>query len=118
MGALGSLFIGLFAYCFKKLNKENTKKRIIILITGCIISLILAIIFYFAEDTQTGKEGAWMFLWFYLLIFGWRLVADIILYCTGRLDKKKDEESKTKTVTEKTEDTKTYTTVNNMLNRN
>ena len=97
MGAHGTLIIELFALCFKKLNKEQTKKRIIILGVIGIIALFISIIFFAVSETKTDREAAWMFLWFYLLFFGWRLVTDIVLYLRGKLKDNNETDDKTDT---------------------
>lgn len=94
MGAFGALIVGLFTYCFKKLNKQDTIKRISTLLVIAVIILLISVIMYVSAETKTDSEGAWFLILFYLLIFGWRLIADAVLLLRGKLEDKKEPENK------------------------
>jgi len=91
MGLLGALLIGLFLYC---LNRLKTRKdviiRIIVLLIFACIHLIISIVFTQTGTTMEDKEGGWMVIILYLLIFGWRIVADIICIFSSKLEKQEE----------------------------
>lgn len=92
-GALICCILGLFCYCFKKVDKAGAKLRIFVLI-GAGIALSLLSLIPASMDGNSGEDMvAIMFSVFfvYLLVVGWRIVADIVRLCKGTLPDKIEE---------------------------
>lgn len=85
MGAFGSLIVGLFSLCFRKLKKKSeTITRIIILI---VVAVILAIIVL-----AVGEEVGWTIYGIFALLFGWRLIADIVRCFMNKFEPEDEDE--------------------------
>ena len=79
MGAFGSLIVTLFSLCFRKLKtRAETKTRLIILL---VVAAIFAIVVWIIGD-----DTGWGIFLFFALLFGWRMIADIILLIRNRFD--------------------------------
>ena len=79
MGALGSLIVMLFSLCFRKLKtRKDTKTRLIIL---TVVAAIFALIVWIVGDA-TG----WGVFFLFALLFGWRMIADIVLLIRDKFD--------------------------------
>ena len=79
MGALGALYLGLFVWCLqKKQEKAKIKERLITLLLVGVANVLLAIILSQIGKTAEDREGGWAVIIIYFLIFGWRIVLDII----------------------------------------
>lgn len=88
MGALGSLIISLFSFCFKKLStKKEIKTRIVVLSLFAGVFLIISILFAIFGTTAEDREGGWLFVFLYIIFFGWRLIADIFCYFNRKYEK-------------------------------
>lgn len=80
------MFLSLFTMCFKKLNKKDTRMRIIVMLVIGVILLIISIIVSATATKSEDQIGGWFIVITYLIFFGWRLIADIILLLTKKLE--------------------------------
>ena len=79
MGAFGLLIVTLFSLCFRKLKtRAETKTRLIILL---VVTAIFILVVWLVGD-PTG----WDIFLIFALLFGWRMIADIILLIRNRFD--------------------------------
>ena len=84
MGAFGAFVVALFSYCFRKLKtRAATVARLIVL--AIIASLILIAEFAFAAFDD------WMMIALFVLLFGWRMIADIVLIIQNKFDPPNDQ---------------------------
>ena len=81
MGALGTLIILLFCYCFQKLNdKKAIKCRILILSLGIVPFVIFFIILFLIDQQKISAIDFLLFIFVYFLLYSWRVFKDLILY--------------------------------------
>ena len=84
MGALGAFLVALFSACFRKLKtRAQTAARLIVLLIIAAIILIVE----FAADI--GDD--WMTIALYVLLFGWRIIADIVQIIRNKFGPPSDE---------------------------
>lgn len=71
MGALGAFIVALFSACFRKLKtRAQTAARLVVLLIIAAIILIVELLADIGDD--------WMMIAIYVLLFGWRMIADIV----------------------------------------
>lgn len=86
MGAFGSLLVTLFSLCFRKLKtRAETTTRLIILtvITVLFVALVLII----------GDPTGWTVFAIYALLFGWRILADIVQIISNKFDPPRNDDN-------------------------
>ena len=85
MGFLGALYLGLFVWCLRRnVDKKEALYRFITLTSGAIVNVGIAAIISALGTTPEDKEGAWVVIPIYFIVFGWRIVLDIISYSKKR----------------------------------
>ena len=71
MGALGAFIAALFSACFRKLKtRSKTVARLIVLLIIAALIVGVELVFDIGDD--------WMMIAIYTLLFGWRVIADIV----------------------------------------
>lgn len=84
MGAFGAFLVAVFSLCFRKLKtRGQTAARLIVL-------LVVSAIFV-AAVLIIGDNTGWTVFAIFELLFGWRILADIIQLIRGKFDPPKDE---------------------------
>ena len=79
MGAFGAFFVALFSLCFRKLKtRAATAARLITLLI--IAAIILIVEFAFAAFDN------YMMIALFVLLFAWRIIADIVLLIRNKFD--------------------------------
>ena len=79
MGAFGAFIVALFSYCFRKLKtRGQTVARLIVL-------LIIAAIIVIAE-LAFARFDDFMMIAIFLLLFGWRMIADTVQIIRNKFD--------------------------------
>ena len=83
MGAFGAFIVALFSYCFRKLKtRGQTVARLIVL---CVIAAIIVVI----ELAFAGFDD-FMMIALFVLLFGWRLVVDVVQIIRNKFDPPSD----------------------------
>ena len=74
-----SLIISLFVFSLKKLKtKKEVKVRLSAFLCVSIFFILFSVIYSLAVPEEKG--GAWAISWLYFLLFGWRIIADLVSY--------------------------------------
>lgn len=69
----------LFAFCIKKLkSKKELTERILALLFFAVIAILLSIIFAATAKTNADRESSWFLIAFYIMLLGWRIIADAV----------------------------------------
>ncbi len=79
VGGGTAAIVALFVFCIKKLkSKKELIGRILALLLFAIIVLLLSIIFAATAKTNADRESSWALIAFYMMLFGWRIIADAV----------------------------------------
>ena len=79
VGGGTAVVVALFAFCIKKLkSKKELIDRILVLLFFAVIALLLSIIFAATAKTNADRESSWALITFYMMLFGWRIIADAV----------------------------------------
>lgn len=79
VGGGTAAIVALFVFCIKKLkSKKELIGRILALLLFAIIVLLLSIIFAATAKTNGDRESSWALIAFYIVFFGWRIIADAV----------------------------------------
>ena len=87
MGAFGAFFVALFSLCFRKLKtRAQTVSRLIVLLIAFSIFIIVILI--------VGNLTGWNIFFIFALLFGWRMVVDIVLIIRNKFEPPSEEQDK------------------------
>ena len=79
VGGGTAVVVALFVFCIKKLkSKKELIDRILVLLFFAVIALLLSIIFAATAKTNADRESSWFLIAFYIMLFGWRIIADAV----------------------------------------